>query len=80
MLLDGRQPVDTVVVGVALVVLGDQAWSISEAQFLQGKHSDVPVQQQLLANALFCPATEQHPVRQDDGHHALFFEEVETVQ
>ena len=38
------------------------------------------VLQQLGADALFRPAPEQHPVRQDDGHHALVLEVVKAVQ
>ena len=41
---------------------------------------DVPVLQQLGADALFRPAPEQHPVRQDDGHHPFVLQEVKAVQ
>ena len=41
---------------------------------------DVAVLEQLGADAFLGTATEEHAVRQDDGHHAFVFEEVEAVQ
>ena len=41
---------------------------------------DVPVVQQLGADAFFRAAAEQHAVRQDDGHHAFVLQVVEAVQ
>ena len=41
---------------------------------------DMSVFEQLGADALFGTAAKQHAMRQDDGHHALVFEEVKAVQ
>ena len=41
---------------------------------------DVAVLEQLGADAFLRAATEQHAVRQDDGHHAFVLQEVEAVQ
>ncbi len=48
MLLDSREPVDPVAVGVSLVVLGKQARGLVQAQLFQGQDAQVAVQQQVL--------------------------------
>ncbi len=39
-----------------------------------------PSFEQFAADAFFRAATEQHAVRQDDGHHAVLLQEMEAVQ
>jgi len=51
-LLNGRDAVDPVVVGVAFVVGGDQARRIRVAELLQGQQPDVAVEQDVLARGL----------------------------
>lgn len=41
---------------------------------------DMAIFQQLGADAFFCATTEQHAVGQDDGHHAVLLQVVESVQ
>src|SRR5271167_4328268 len=41
---------------------------------------DVPVVEELATDLRLHPATEQHAVRQDDGHHAVVLEIVKPVQ
>ena len=41
---------------------------------------DVAVIEQLAADAFLGTAAEEHAMRQDDGHHAFVFQEVEAVE
>ena len=74
MLLDGRQPVDPVVVGVAFVVLGDQARRVGESEFLQSEHPDVPIKQQVHAGRLVSLGDRERLDEADriDGRDDLF--------
>jgi hypothetical protein len=49
MFLDGGQPVDAVVVGVALVIGGDQALARLGSPDRPARPADVPIEQQVLA-------------------------------
>jgi len=44
-LLNGREPVDPMVVGVGFIVLGDQAGGLMDAQVLQCQHPQMAVEQ-----------------------------------
>ena len=46
MLLHRREPVDPVIVGVGLKILGDQAGRCVLTQFLQGQHPQIAIEQQ----------------------------------
>ncbi|MNL84737.1 hypothetical protein D3C87_2128050 [compost metagenome] len=48
-LLDGRDAVDPAVVGVALVVVGDQAGCIGVAELAQRQQAQVPIEQNVQA-------------------------------
>jgi len=55
----------------------------SRVEQVRGQADDgvnVTVFEQLCANALLCPSSEQHTMRQNDGHHALILQIVETMQ
>ncbi len=52
MLLDGREAVDQAVVGVGLVIRGNQAWSLGETQLCERDQADMPVEQQVLSGRL----------------------------
>ena len=48
-LLNRRESIDPAVVGVSLIVLGFQTWGFSDAEFAQGNHADVTIQQQAIS-------------------------------
>lgn len=47
MLLDGGEPIDSVVVAVGFVVFGKQACHLVQPQFFEGQHPQMAVEQQL---------------------------------